>query len=158
MGQAINATREQKETALEFAAIHGFRAAGRQLGVTHKTVMRWAEQLPEFWSNLKAGDRETQKQGFAARLEDLAEGYSAAEVEALDRALKLIPTADAKELAGLIKAMGSSRGLAVVNSRALRGEDADRLDVTINFGQLENAMEAVLAQAQQPAIQVENEA
>lgn len=155
----INPTDEQIQTTLEFAAIHGIRAAARRVGVSHVTVLRWIERKPELWSELRAGDREAQKHGFAQRLEDLAEGYAAVEVDALERAEKLLKSSDAKETAALIKAMGGSRATASASARAARGEDADKLEIDINFGALEKAMERVLERpAPQPVLQVANEA
>lgn len=154
----VDPTPEQLQVALEFAAIHGFRAAGRRLGVAHTTVMRWAEANPELWSDLRAGDREAQKKGFAQRLEDLAESYTAVEQDAIERAAKLLKSADAKETAALIKSMGSARTGAAASARAARGEDADKVEVDINFPALEQAMERVLGRAQPQPLLVDNEA
>jgi hypothetical protein len=149
---------EEKKAALELGAAVGRNAAVRQLGISKSTFQQWTELYPELWSDLRRGDREAQKLGIAGRLEDLAEQYTSLEFEALERAEKLIKTADAKELAALIKAMGGSRGVASVGARALRGEDAERVEHNINFPQIEQALERVLAQAPQPALVVENEA
>lgn len=148
-----------KRAALELAAAVGRRAAIRQLGISSSTFQRWTEELPELWSSLRAGDRDAQRLGFAQRLEDLAESYTAAEFEALERAEKLLPKANAKELAALMKAMGASRGLATVGARAARGEDAERHEITIDFPQIEAVMERLLGGApEQPALTVPNEA
>ena len=149
----------QKKAALELGAAVGRNAAVRQLGIAKSTFQRWTEQYPEFWSDLRAGDREAQKHGFAQRLEDLADQYTAMEFAALERAEKLIRTADAKELAALVKAMGGSRGVATVGARGFRGEDHEVVDHNINFPQLERAVEAVLDRAgPPPALPVRNEA
>lgn len=94
----------------------------------------------------------------ADNLEDLAEQYTEREFEALERAEKLIKTADAKELAALIKAMGGSRGVATAGSRAYRGEDVQTVQHNINFDSLQRAAEAILQRANPPALTVTNEA
>lgn len=150
-------TDDEKRAALELGAAVGRRAAIRQLGISPHSFQNWTEEFPELWSDLRAGDREAQKHGFAQRLEDLAEQYSVLEFEALQRAERLIKTADPKELAALIKAMGASRGVAAMGARSLRGEDAEHVEVDINFPQLEKAAEAILARAgTPPALPVAN--
>ena len=150
-------TVEEKHAALELAAAVGRRAAIRQLGISPHSLQNWIEDYPELWSDLRAGDREAQKHGFAQRLEDLAEQYSVLEFEALQRAERLIKTADPKELAALIKAMGASRGVAAVGARSLRGEDAEHVEIDINFPQIEKAAEAILATVgPPPALPVAN--
>lgn len=150
----------EKRAALELGAAVGRNAATRKLQISKSTFQKWTEEFPELWSDLRRGDREAQKLGIAGRLEDLAEQYSALEFEALERAEKLIKTADPKELAGLIKAMGSSRGVAAVGARALRGEDTQHVQHDINFPMLEAAAAAILERASvpQPALVVTNEA
>jgi hypothetical protein len=149
----------EHKAALELGAAVGRNAAVRQLGISKATFQSWTEKYPEYWSSLRAGDREAQKLGFAGRLEDLAEQYTSLEFDALERAEKLIKTADPKELAALIKAMGSSRGVATVGARGLRGEDAQHIEVTHDFPLLEQAAAAILERANpQPALVVENEA
>lgn len=113
--------------------------------------------MPEFWSDLRAGDRTVHKTRVAQNLEDLADQYSSLEFEALERAEKLLPHTDAKELAALMKAMGASRGVATVGARGYRGEDHDVTELTINFPALEAAAEAILNRAPQPRL-VENTA
>lgn len=152
-----NFTQEDRRAALRLAISIGRRAAVRQLGISSASFQRWTEMEAEYWSSLRAGDPEQQQAQFAGRLEDLAEQYVDAELDALERAQKLIKTADAKETAALIKAMGSSRGLATVNARATRGQDADKLDVNINFPQIEQALERILDTAgTQSALPVPN--
>lgn len=148
-------TEESKLAALELAAAVGRNAAVRKLGISKATFQRWTEEYPERWSDLRAGDREAQKLGIAQRLEDLAEQYSSLEFEALERAEKLIKTADPKELAALMKAMGSSRGVATAGARGYRGEDTQRIDLDINFPALEAAAARILERAQPPEL-VEN--
>lgn len=149
-------TDEEKLAALELGAAVGRNAACRQLGISKASFQNWTEEFPEHWSNLRAGDRDAQKHGFAQRLEDLAEQYTSLEFEALARAEKLIKTADPKELAALIRAMGASRGVANVGARGLRGEDAQHLEIDINFPAIEAAAAAVLERAAPSPILVEN--
>lgn len=151
-------TVEEKKAALELAAAVGRRPAIRQLGISAASMQAWIEEFPELWSDLRSGDREVQKHGFADRLEDLADSYTAIEFQALERAEKLIKAADPKELAALIKAMGASRGVATVGARGYRGEDADKVDLNINFPALEAAAQAILDRAGPPGspVLVEN--
>lgn len=149
---------EEVHAALELGAAVGRNAAVRQLGISKSTFQAWTERHPQLWSDLQSGDRQAQKRRIAGNLEDLADQYTSMEFEALERAEKLIKTADAKELAGLIKAMGASRGLATVGARATRGEDAQVIEHNINFGALEAAANAILERAKPPALVVENEA
>lgn len=153
-----NYTDDEKKAALELAAAMGRRAAIRELGISSSAFQRWTEQFPEFWSDLRAGDPEVQKRRFAQRLEDLAERYLGAEHDLLERVEdKLIPKADPKEAAALIKALGSSRMAATTGSRQIVPE-VERVEHNINFPALEQAMNAVLERAnEQPALVVENE-
>jgi hypothetical protein len=154
-------TEEEKLAALELAAAVGRRAAVRQLGISASTFQRWTETYPQQWSDLRAGDLEAQKQGYAQRLEDLAEQYATLEFQALERVESVLPQSGPKEIAGIIKALGASRGVAAVGARAARGEDRDIVEHNINFPALEAAMERLLErgdQAPQLPTHVENEA
>lgn len=152
-------TDDEQRAALELGAAVGRRAAVRQLGIAAGTFQAWTEKWPELWSDLRAGDRKVQKTRVAQNLEDLADQYSSLEFEALERAEKLIPTADAREISMLIKSMGASRGVAAAGSRAERGEDHEVIEHQINFPALEQAAEAILSRGvTQPALQVPNEA
>lgn len=135
---------DEKRAALELGATVGRNAACRQLGISKSLFQKWTEQFPELWSSLRSGDRTVHRTRVAQNLEDLAEQYAAVELDALERAEKLVPRANARELAALMKAMGSSRGVATVGARGYRGEDADRLEIDINFGSLEAAAQAIL--------------
>lgn len=144
--------------ALELAAAVGPKAASRHLGIARASIYRWIDLYPQQWSDMRAGDPEANRRGIARRLEDLASRYGEAEHELLDRVQdKLIKTADAKEAAALIKAMGSSRQTATVGARATLGEP-EVVEHNINFPQIERAMEQLLNQSQQPALPVPNEA
>jgi len=140
---------DQKKAALELGAAMGRTAATRHLGIGKTTFQQWTEELPEYWAALRDADQEAQRLGFARKLEDLADAYSALEFAALERAEKLIPTADAKELAALLKAMGGARGVAAVNARAHRGDPSDVQEIRVNFPAIERAAEALLNQAKQ---------
>lgn len=150
---------EEAKAALELGAALGRRAAIRQLGISSATFQKWTEQYPELWSDLRANDPKAQRHGFARRLEDLAESYTAVEFEALERAEKLIKGADAKEAAALIKALGSARMAATTGSRQVAGDPVEH-DHNINFPQLEAAIERLLEKAgappELPPVQVPN--
>lgn len=145
-------TDDEKKAALELAARIGTRAAARELGTHPTSIRRFRDQLPEFWSDLMAGGdtRPYTRRRAADNLEDLAEQYTEREFEALDRAEKLIKTADAKELAALIKAMGGSRGVATAGARGYRGEDVQTVEHNINFDALERAAQVIIDRAQPP--------
>lgn len=147
----------EKKAALELGAAMGRNAAVRELGISKATFQRWTEQYPEFWSDLRAGDPEVQKRRFAQRLEDLAERYLGAEHDLLTRVEdSLIATADPKEAAALIKALGSSRMAATTGSRQIVPE-VEHVEHNINFPQIEQAMQAILDRApSQPALVVDN--
>lgn len=149
---------EFQRAALELAAVVGIRAAGRQLHISKTSITRWVEDHAEYWSELRSGNVEAQKVGFAQRLEDLAENYTATEQDAIERAQELLADGDldAKELAALIKALGSSRGVATAGARAIRGEDRTAQEVNVNFPQLERAMEALLNGAAPPPLPTTN--
>ena len=151
-------TESEKKAALELGAAMGRNAAVRELGISKATFQRWTEQFPELWSDLRAGDPEVQKRRFAQRLEDLAERYLGAEHDLLNRVEEnLIPKADPKEAAALIKALGSSRMAATTGSRQIVPE-VEHVEHNINFPALEQAMERLLDSAPQPALVVANEA
>lgn len=150
---------EDRHAALELAATVGISPAARQLEISRRTIYRWIEMYPQLWSDLRAGDPEAHKRGFAVRLEDLAARYAEAEHLALDRAEEVLAGASAKEIAAIIKAMGSSRQAATLGARTVMGEDRADVDVTINFPQIEQAMERLLGAAgPAPALPVSNEA
>lgn len=150
---------EEKQSALRLAARLGMSGASRELHVDRKTIARFRDQLPEFWSDLmSAPDAAPQRKTRSAEsLEDLADAYVEREFEAIERARDLIPDSEPKELAALIKAMGSSRGLATVGARGHRGEDTQVIEHNINFAALEMAAAAILERAPTPLpLQVEN--
>lgn len=149
-------TDEEKRAALRLAAKIGTNPAARELGIYGKTIRRFREQMPEYWSELLASPDAAprRKERQAQSLEDLADAYTEREFEALQRAESLIKTADAKGLAALMRAMGASRGLATVGARAARGEDTQVVEHNINFAALERAAEAILSRASQPELPV----
>lgn len=149
---------EEKEQALRLAARIGTSAAARELGTYPKTIRRFREQMPEFWSDLVANGEvaPARRQRQAESLEDLADAYVEREFAALERAEKLIPTADAKGLAALMRGMGGARGLATAGARAHRGEDAQVVEHNVNFEALERAAEAILASAPRTALPTPN--
>lgn len=152
---------DEQRSALRLAARVGMNAASRELGIARATIARFKTYQPEYWSDLAAGQDVAPKrrQRQAEDLEDLADAYTEREFEALQRAEKLIKTADGKELAALMRAMGASRGLATAGARGHRGEDTQHVEHNINFAQLEQAAQAILARATPaPPILVENHA
>lgn len=151
---------EERHAALELAASVGVKPAAEQLGVPRGTIYRWINFYPQLWSDLRAGDPEVQRKGIARRLDDLAERYTDTEHEILDKIETMLAsgaTLDAKSLAALVKSVGSSRHGATVGARAVLGEP-DRVEHTINFPQIEQAMERLLEQGRAPALPVPNEA
>lgn len=158
MRAARKYTEEEQHAALELAVAVGRRAAIRELGISAATFQKWTEKHAKLWSDLRANDPEAQKRGFAGRLEDVAENALAVEHEAIERAAALLPGATPKDLASLLKALSGSRATATIGAKATRGE-AETVEHNINFPALEQAMERLLgAPADQPALQVPNEA
>lgn len=151
---------QEKKVALELASRIGSSAAARQLhiGGGSSRIAKWKSEFPEYWSDLQSGAHvaPARRSRTAENLEDLAEAYTDLEFEALKRAEKLIRSADAKGLAALMRAMGSSRNTATGGARAYRGEDVQTVEHNINFEALEKAAEAILARAPAPPILVEN--
>lgn len=152
-------TREEALAAMELAVAIGRRAAVRQLGISNGTFQRWTVKYPQEWSDLRAGDPDAQKKGFSKSLEELAQEYIAAEHDILDEISDgQFKPKDAKEAAALLKAMGSSRQTATVGARGAMNEP-ELHEHNINFPQIEQAMERLLASAAPaPALQVPNEA
>ena len=152
-------TDDQKKDALRLAASIGTRPAARELDITTTNLFNWKRKFPEFWSSLLQGTQEDERtKQFAHRLEDLADVYADVELEAIDRAAKLIPEADGKELAALLKGFSTGRATAITGARNVRGEPGQSAELTINFPALEQAMEALLNGGQQQALPVPNEA
>lgn len=144
----------ERVAALELAATVGVKPASEHLGISRKTLYRWIDKYPKLWSDLRAGDPAAHKRQIAARLEDLADRYAASEHDLLDRVdAGQIKPKDAKEAAALLKAFGSSRQAAVAGARQITGEP-ERVEHTINFADIEQAMERLLGSA--PPVAVEN--
>lgn len=145
-------TLEEQYAALDLTARIGITAAARELGMQRKTIGRFKGWNPEYWSDLVASPdyHPARRSRTAESLEDLADAYAAREFEAIERAAELIPDADAKGLAAIMRAMGSSRNTATAGGRAYRGEDAQVTEVNINFEALERAAQAILARVPQP--------
>lgn len=143
---------EEQKAALELAAAVGISPAAAQLDVTRRTLYKWIEKWPTLWSDLRAGDPTAQRRGVAMRLEDLAERYRDNEHDLLSlvESGHIVPK-DAKELAGLLKAMGSSRQTATLGARSASGEP-DHVEHTLNFPALEQAMERLLGAAPTPQL------
>lgn len=150
-------TDDDARAALELGARIGIRRAVAELGIAKSTFHAFTKRLPEVWSDLRSQHRQAYRESTAGALEDLAEGYMEAEAAAVERAATLLPQADAKEAAALIKAMGSSRGVAIGNARSLRGEADATSELNINFPALEQAMARIL-EAPAPPLPVLNEA
>lgn len=153
-------TKEFKLQALALAGARGRSAAIRELGLSSSTFQNWTQEFPKEWSEA-LGDRSADSiaKNLAIQFEELVEGYTEAEQKAITKALDILDEQDldAKEIAALIKSMGSSRGVAAVNARQARGEPDKSVDVNINFPQLEQAAEAILAAAPPaPALPVPN--
>lgn len=140
---------DEKRAALRLAVKIGITAAARELGLHRKTVSRFRDQMPEYWQELVGPDHVAphRRQRTAESLEELSDAYTEREFEALQRAEKLIKTSDPKELAALIRAMGSSRHAATHGARAYRGEDVQTVEHNINFAALEMAAQAILERA-----------
>lgn len=137
-------------SGLELAATIGIRPAARELGISTTTIIKWQRRFPQHWSDLRAGKMEAFQQGFASRLEDLADRYAEDEHKALDRAETLIPVSDPKETAALIRAMAAGRGIATAGARAARGEPGSISQLNINFADLEQAIDALVNAPAQP--------
>jgi hypothetical protein len=150
---------EEEKAALELAIAVGRRAAIRQLGISSATFQKWTEKHAQYWSDLRANDPEAQEKRYVQRLEDVAENALSVEHKAIERAESLIDGASAKDLSGLMKAITGSRATASAGVRAAKNEP-DRVEHTINFPALEQAMERLLDQGgpSLPALPVENEA
>lgn len=153
-------TDAQKQDALRLAASIGTRPAARELDLSTASLFKWKRDFPELWSSLTAGTAEDDRtKRFASRLEDLADTYADLEVEAIDRAAKLIPRAEAKELAALMKGLSTGRATAITGARNVRGEPDSTTELNINFPALEQAMEVLLNGGNpQQALPVPNEA
>jgi hypothetical protein len=152
-------TEDEKRAALRLAVRLGISGAARELHITRKTLHRFRDQMPEYWSELLQSPEAApqRKQRSAESLEDLSDAYVEREFEAVERAGELISEADPKELAALIKAMGASRHGATIGARAHRGEDIQVVEHNINFAALEAAAAAILSRAPDPQLlQVEN--
>jgi transposase-like protein len=147
---------EDKKAALRLAATIGLRPACRELDIAKSLLAKWQQQYPELWSDLRAGRADQFRENFTQRLEELAVDYADTEQRLVDRALKILDEADARETATLIKAIGSSRQGATITARQARGEPDKTLQLNIDFPMLEAAMERILNQGHQPALPVPN--
>lgn len=137
----VPVSEEDAKAALVLAAQIGTRAASRELGHSATSITNWKRRYPQFWSNL-IGETTTEQvaERLANRVDEIADLYADVEVEAIDRAAKLLPRADGKETAALLKAISQGRTTAVSTSGRLRGEPDERHEHTISFTQLENAL------------------
>lgn len=157
-------TEAEKKAALELAASIGLKPAADELGIGRATIFRWRNQMPAYWHSLLTGDQAAQQHKIADNLEDLADAYAQGERIALERIVELLeaedeegkPALDAKEIAALTKAMGSSRGVANAGARAVRGNDQPSLSINVNILELEKAMERLLSGATNPALPAGN--
>lgn len=139
----------EKRAALELAASIGLKPAAAQLGISNASIFRWRNEMTPYWHSLVTGDENARQHKIADNLEDLAAAYTEAEREAITQAYEKLEAGDldAKELAALIKAMGSSRGVAAAGARNIRGSDQPNFTLNINFADLETAMERLLDSA-----------
>lgn len=136
---------DERKAILSLAARIGTYAAAKETQVSFTTLRQWKAKYPEYWSDLIQGqDLERKTSNFADRVDEIAEAYAEVEAEAIDRATKLLPRADGKETAALMKALSQGRTTAVSTSGRLRGEPDERHELSINFGQIEAAMERLL--------------
>lgn len=141
---ALPTTREEEIRAVELAAVHGAKATADKLGIKPKTLENWCyRKYRKQYAEFREGKMSEWRSAFAANMEDLAEQYGEAEKLAVEEALKLLRSGDvdAKEIAALVKSMGSSRATAASTAHRARGEHDHKDVLEINFPQLEQALE-----------------
>jgi transposase len=149
-------TEEEMLAVLELAATTSIKNAARVTSVTRNTIYRWIDRYPERWSALVV-EPSRGKRKVAQKLDVLVERYTELEHDMLEDLEKRDTPEDPKELAAVLKAVGSNRQAAVAGSRSISG-DPEVHEHNINFPQIEAMMARMLEQAAPPALQVENEA
>lgn len=147
-----NFSDDDKRAALRLAAEIGVRPAARELELSLSAIARWKKQFPELWSDLTSGRIDDRPTAFAQTLDELAEEYADVEREALERAAKLLPRADGKEVAALMKGLSTGRATAIAGSQRLRGVPDETSELRVSFPQIEQALEALLGSAERPAL------
>lgn len=157
MGRAL-ATRDQRLQAVELAAIHGPTQVAATLGIPFDTIKSWCyRDFPTEYAEFRAGKLSEWRAKFAAEMEDLQQDYAETERLALEQAKRLLADddIDARDVASLIKGMGAARASATGTATRARGEPDYIEEHRINFEQLEQAAERILAKyGPNPAIEI----
>jgi transposase len=150
-------TEEEMFAVLELAATTSIKNAARVTDVARNTIYRWIDRYPDKWSDLVV-DPTKGKRKVAQKLDVLVERYTAVEHEMLNDLEKRETPQDPKELAAVLKAVGSNRQAAVAGSRSISG-DPEVHEHNVNFPAIEALMADMLASVKPPAaLPVPNEA
>jgi transposase len=146
-------TEEEMLAVLELAATTSIKNAARVTSVTRNTIYRWIDRYPERWSALVVEPSRGKR-----KVAVLVERYTELEHDMLEDLEKRDTPEDPKELAAVLKAVGSNRQAAVAGSRSISG-DPEVHEHNVNFPAIEALMADMLASVKPPAaLPVPNEA
>ena len=135
--------------ALELAAAIGFRPAARQLEINEATIRNWTRQADyvEKWSELRKHNAPKWRERAAATLEELVDGYTQLEVDALKEATKALEKLEPRDVATLLRSVAVAKGVNADHVAKLRGQPDKVVEHRLDVGQLEQAMQELLEQA-----------
>ena len=137
-----------KLKALELAAAIGQRPAARQLQIPAGTVQEWCKhpKYVERYSELRKQQAPKWRERAAATLEELVDGYTQLEVDALSKAAEVIEKneLEPRDVANFLRSVAVAKGVTADHVAKLRGQPTHIVERRADPVQLEQAMAKLL--------------
>jgi len=134
------------DKALELAAAIGIRPAARQLEVSEGTIRGWTKhpEALERYAELRKQNAPKWRERAAATLEELVDGYTKLEVDAMEKAAAAIDELEPRDVANFLRSVAVAKGVNADHVAKLRGQPNVVVERRIDAAQLEQAMAALL--------------
>lgn len=134
------------DKALELAAAIGIRPAARQLEVNEATIRGWTKhpEAVERYADLRKHHAPKWRERAAATLEELVDGYTQLEVDAMEKAAGAIEHLEPRDVANFLRSVAVAKGVTADHVAKLRGQPSQIVERRIDAAQLEQAMAALL--------------
>ena len=132
--------------ALELAAAIGIRPAARQLEVSEGTIRGWTKhpEALERYAELRKHNAPKWRERAAATLEELVDGYTQLEVDAMEKAAGAIEHLEPRDVANFLRSVAVAKGVTADHVAKLRGQPDRIIERRVDAAQLEQAMAKLL--------------
>lgn len=148
--QERNYPEDVKLKALELAATLSCREAARQLDIPRGTLQKWIKHpdYAERYATMRKENAPKWRERAAATLEELVDGYTQLEVDALKNAAQALESGkmEPRDVANFLRSVAVAKGVNADHVAKLRGQPNIIVERRADPVQLEQAMAALLAQ------------